>query len=58
MARSDLEAIHRSGFADCDLVTIAASASFENFLGRAAAGALVRLEESFTPPAVRPFEIG
>jgi uncharacterized peroxidase-related enzyme len=55
MARSDLEAVRQVGFADRDLVTIAASAAFENYLGRVAAGVLVRLEEDLTAQAVRPF---
>lgn len=55
MARSDLEALRKAGFNDSELVTIAASASFENFLGRAAAGVLVRLERDLTTPALRPF---
>lgn len=55
MARSDLEAVRQVGFADRDLVTITASAAFENYLGRVAAGVLVRLEEDLTAQAVRPF---
>lgn len=55
MARSDLEAVRQAGFDDRELVTIAASASFENFLGRVAAGVLVQLEEDLAPEAVRPF---
>lgn len=38
MARSDLDAVRASGFEDRELLTIVASASFENFLGRVAAG--------------------
>lgn len=55
MARSDLDAVRQAGFADRDLVTIAASAAFENFLGRMAAGVLVWLEEDLTPGALKPF---
>ena len=44
MARSDLEAVGETGFADRELLTIVASASFENFLGRVAAGVGVGLE--------------
>lgn len=55
MAHSDLEAVRQVGFADRDLVTIAASAAFENYLGRVAAGVLVQLEEDVTAQAVRRF---
>ncbi|MBI2358011.1 MAG: hypothetical protein HYV04_03735, partial [Deltaproteobacteria bacterium] len=55
MARSDLEAVRQAGFADRDLVTIAASAAFENFLGRVAAGTLVRLEGDLPAEARSPF---
>ncbi|MBI3000339.1 MAG: hypothetical protein HYY46_18085 [Deltaproteobacteria bacterium] len=57
MARSDLESMRRAGFDDRDLATIAASASFENFLGRVAAGVLVRPEEDLAPDALRPFQM-
>ena len=57
MARSDLESVRRAGFDDRDLVTIAASASFENFLGRVGAGVLVRPEEDLAPDALRPFQM-
>ena len=44
MARSDLEALREKGFEDKDLLTIVASAAFENFLGRVAVGLGVGLE--------------
>jgi len=55
MARSDLEALRQVGFSDRELVTIAASASFENFLGRVAAGVLVCFEEDLSTDALKPF---
>jgi alkylhydroperoxidase family enzyme len=55
MARSDLESVRQAGFADQDLLIIAASAAFENFLGRVAAGVMVRTEEDLTPEATAPF---
>lgn len=55
MACSDLDAVRQAGFADRDLVTIAASASFENFLGRVASGVLVHLEDDLSHDALRPF---
>jgi len=44
MTRADLEAVRGSGFEDWELLTIVASAAFENFLGRVAAGLGVGLE--------------
>ena len=44
MTLSDLETLRSYGFEDKELLTIVASASFENFLGRVAAGLGVKLE--------------
>lgn len=56
MARSDLESLRQAGLSDRDLVTIVAGASFENFLGRVAAGVLIQLEEDLTQKALRVFQ--
>ncbi len=44
MVRSDIEALRAVGFSDRDIITIAASASLENFLCRVADGVGLRLE--------------
>ena len=50
MTRSDLDAVRASGFEDRELLTIVASASFENFLGRVAAGLGVGWEAETVGP--------
>ena len=56
MCRADVAALRAAGFADRDIVTIAASAAFESFLCGVAAGLGVRLEdEAFVPAAEKPF---
>ncbi|MBI4464443.1 MAG: hypothetical protein HY647_07040 [Acidobacteria bacterium] len=58
MACSDIEALRHSGLDDRDIVTVAASAAFENFLGRVAAGLGVRLEEDvFASAALEAFQV-
>lgn len=53
MTRSDLEAVRASGFEDWELLTIVASAAFENFLGRVAAGLGVGVDaETGASPSV------
>jgi alkylhydroperoxidase family enzyme len=46
MTRADLDAVRQCGFADQELLTIVASAAFENFLGRVAAGLGVGSEKA------------
>ncbi len=56
MVRSDVEALQAVGFDDRDIITIAASASLENFICRVADGVGLQLEsESFTPAALKAF---
>ena len=57
MARSDVEALRAHGFDDGEIVTIAASATYESFLCGIAAGLGIRLEEAFAPAALRAFEV-
>ena len=52
MGRADVETVRAVGFDDASIITIAASASFENFLGRVAAGLGVRLEGATFDPIV------
>ncbi|MDP3766945.1 MAG: carboxymuconolactone decarboxylase family protein [Dehalococcoidia bacterium] len=57
MARSDVEALRAHGFADRDILTIAASAAYESFLCGIAAALGTRLEEeAFAPAARNAFE--
>ena len=59
IVRSDVEALRRCGFNDQEILTIAASASFESFLCRVAAGLGVKLEkDDFAPAALEPFTVG
>ena len=59
MARSDVEALRAAGFADRDIVTIAASTSLENLICRVADGVGVQLEpEGFAPVALEVFGSG
>ena len=56
MVRSDVEELRAVGFEDRDIITIAASASLENFICRIAAGIGVQLEpEGFAPIALKVF---
>ncbi len=56
MCRADVEALRAVGFDDHDIVTIAASAAYENFLCDVAAGLRIRLEEeAFAPAAEKAF---
>ena len=59
IVRSDVEGLRRCGFNDQEILTIAASASFENFLCRVAAGLGLKLEkDDFAPAALEPFTVG
>lgn len=56
MCRADVEALRAAGFEDRDIVTIAASAAFENFLCGVAAGLGIQLEdEAFASAAEKAF---
>jgi uncharacterized peroxidase-related enzyme len=56
MVRSDVEELRAVGFEDRDIITIAASASLENFICRIADGIGVQLEpEGFAPIALKVF---
>jgi alkylhydroperoxidase family enzyme len=56
MCRGDVEALRAAGFDDRDIVTIAGSAAFENFLCGLAAGLGIPLEhEAFAPAAEKAF---
>ena len=58
VTRSDVETLRQHGFDDRDILTIAASVSFENFLGRVAAGLGVALEEyDVAPAALESFHV-
>jgi len=58
VSRPDAEALRAAGFDDRDVLTIAASAAFENFLCGVAAGTGVALEEGpFDPAALRAFHV-
>lgn len=58
MARSDVDELREQGFGDRDILTIALSASFENFLGCVASGLGVKLEDQrFDHAAVLPFKL-
>jgi uncharacterized protein YciW len=58
MSRPDAEALRAAGFADRDILTIAASAAFENFLCGAASGLGIALEEGpFDPAALQAFGV-
>jgi alkylhydroperoxidase family enzyme len=57
MARSDVEALRAAGFDDRDILTLAASVSYESFLCGIAAGLGIGLEEEpFAPAARKAFE--
>lgn len=53
MARSDVEALRAHGFADRDILTIAASTAYESFLCGITAGLGIRLEDEDFAPAAR-----
>ncbi len=56
MVRSDVETLQAVGFDDRDIITIAASASLENFICRIADGVGIQLEpEGFAPIALKVF---
>lgn len=56
MARSDVEALRAHGFADRDILTIAASTAYQSFLCGIAAALGIRLEEeAFAPAALNAF---
>jgi alkylhydroperoxidase family enzyme len=57
MARSDVEDLRAHGFDDRDILTLAASVSYESFLCGIAAALGIRLEEeAFAPAALKAFE--